>query len=170
MPRVPRSVRWLPVLAALLALSACQQGAPDPAGAIHVSPAASRVAPGGQVQFTATSPWGGDVAWSVSPADAGSIDASGLFTASRNPSDPSGICTVVATLRSDPSRVGMAVVMVELPPPVDMVAASGGRQSAGDVSNETVVQEPFSSTTSRDATGTVESRSGFYPGGTPGAQ
>lgn len=154
--------------ACALALSACQQGTPPAPTTLHLSPSAARAAPGEQVRFTVASPPGvtsSDVAWSVDPAGCGSVDAAGLFTASLSYAEGSGMCTVVATLRSDPSRVGLAVVMVDVAPPVNGVAASGQRQSADGVEVESVVEEPLSSVTSADASGSVESRSGLYPSG-----
>ena len=152
------------VSAAVLALAGCQSSS-APEGVVHVSPAAVGVAPGGQVQFSVRSPWGTDATWSLSPPSCGTISPSALFTASMNPSEASGICTVVATLRSDPTKIGLAVVTVEIAPQVNMVAASGQRQSADGVEVESVVLEPVTSVTSVDSTGTVESRSGFYPSG-----
>ena len=161
--------RILPFLgAAALALAACQQGAPPAPTTLHLSPSAARAAPGEQVRFAVASPPGitaSDVAWSVDPAGCGTVDASGLFTASSSSTTGPGMCTVVATLRADPARVGLAVVMVEVSPPVDRVAASGQVQAAGGLVVESVVQEPISTVTSRDASGSVESRGGFYPSG-----
>ena len=157
-----RSSRWLPLLA-VLAFAGCQQPAATPEGNLTVSPGAAIVAPGQRLQFTATSPWGSDVTWSVQPATEGTIDANGFFTASARPVEGSATCTVVATLRSDPTRVGLALVTIHLPTPVNMVAASGRVQTADGVEVESVLLEPVSSTTSRDATGETESRSGFYP-------
>jgi len=155
------------LIAALSAvvLGACQPSAPAPEGAVQVSPAAVGVAPGGQVQFSVRSPWGSDVTWSVGPPSCGAITQSGLFTASLNPSEISSICTVVATLRSDPLKVGLAVVIVDVAPPTNSVAASGQRQTADGVQVESVVLEPVSTVTSRDSSGEIESRSGFYPSG-----
>ena len=153
------------VVAALLALAGCQQQAPAPEGAVQVYPAAVRVAPGEQVQFTVQSPWGTDVTWSVSPPAEGTITQGGLFTASLNPGQTAGTCTVVATLKSDTTRVGLAVVVVQVDPPVNAVVAGGQQQSADGLQVESVVAEPVSSVVSHDASGTVENRSGFYPSG-----
>ncbi len=161
--------RFLPLACTCaLALSACQQGAVPTPSALHLSPPAARAAPGEQVRFTVTHPPGitaSDASWSVDPAGCGIVDASGLFTAASSLTAGTGMCTVVATLRADPSRVGLAVVMVEVSPPVDRVAASGQVQAAGGLVVESVVQEPISTVTSRDASGSVESRGGFYPSG-----
>lgn len=156
----------LPVVAAsLLALAGCQPSAPAPEGQVKVFPAVAQVDPGGQVQFTVTSPWGTDVTWSVNPPVAGTITPGGLFTASTNAGQGSGICTVSATLRSDPSKVGLSVVMVQVEPPVNAVVAAGRQQSAEGLQVESVALEPITSVTSKDAAGTVENRSGFYPSG-----
>ena len=161
--------RFVPLACACaLALSACQQGAVPSPSALHLSPPATRAAPGEQVRFTVASPPGvtaSDVAWSVDPAGCGSVDAGGLYTAPVSIAAGTGMCTVVATLRSDPSRVGLGVVMVEVTPPVDRVVASGQVQAADGVVVESVAQEPISTVTSRDASGSVESRGGFYPSG-----
>ena len=159
----------LVALVGAIALSGCQQQAtPTFEGALQVAPAAATVAPGSQQQFTAQSPWGSDVTWAVSLPTCGTITASGLFTASLTPTEPSGICTVVATLKSDPSKVGLAVVIVQIEPPVTAVSASGQQQAADGLSVESVVAEPVSAVTAVDASGTVENRSGFYPSGSAG--
>jgi hypothetical protein len=160
-----RAFRTL-ALAAALALAGCQPQGPQPTeGAMHVSPAAVTVSPGQQVQFTVRSPWGTDVTWSVQPSTDGTIDRNGLFTATTRQLQSPTVCTVVATLRSDPTKVGLAVVSFSVEPPVDMVAASGGRQVAEGIEVESVVLEPVRAVTSTDSTGTTESRSGFYPSG-----
>jgi hypothetical protein len=161
------------LLALLVLAAACQNSAPAPDGAIQISPPAVHASPGQQVQFSVTSPPGltaADFVWSLDPATEGTIDANGLFTASAHARPTAGTCTVIATLRSDPSRVGMAVVMIDQPPPpaslpTTMVAASGGQQSAGAVQLESIALEPVSATTSTNAAGTIEVRSGFFPSG-----
>ena len=153
-----------------LALAACQQGAVPAPTTLQLSPSAARATPGEQVRFSVASPpdvTASDVTWSVDPAGCGAVDAGGLFTAGGAPAGGPAMCTVVATLRADPSRVGLAVVMVDVQPPVNGVAASGQRQSADGVEVESVIQEPMSSVTSRDASGAIESRSGFYPASNP---
>jgi hypothetical protein len=149
-----------------LALAACQQqAAPAPEGALILSPAAVAVTPGQQVRFRVTNPPGAAVTWAVQPASMGSIDSNGLFTASLRPTEPGAMATVVATLFSDPARMGLAIVTFPFETPVSMVAASGGVQTVDGVEVESVVQEPVSSVTASDASGATESRSGFYPSG-----
>ena len=104
----------------------------------------------------------------MSPSTCGTVTAEGLFTASLTPTESSGICTVVATLESDTSKVGLAVVIVQIEPPVIAVLASGRQQSADGVSVESVVSEPVSAVVAADASGTIENRSGFYPSGSAG--
>ena len=77
---------------------------PPPAAAVAISPAAANVEEGAQQKFTATMP----VNWS---ADAGSIDANGVFTAPRAP----GAVQVVATSVTDPTRKATAAVLVTVP-------------------------------------------------------
>lgn len=131
------------------------------------------VVAGQQFEFSATSPWGNDVTWSVDPPSSGTIDDAGHFTAAQVvPS--SGVCTVIATLRSDPSRVGLAVVTIIARPPSgaatpDIVSATGGFQTGGGMQVQSIVQESFSATNSNNGTGTIEVRSGFFPSGSPGS-
>lgn len=154
------------IAAVALSLTACQQQAtPAPDGALILSPAAVAVTPGQQVQFRVTNPLGAAVTWSVQPASMGSIDANGLFTASLRPTEPGAMATVVATLVSDTTRVGLAIVTFPFDVPVNSVAASGRTQSADGVEVESVVQEPVTSVTARSTDGATESRSGFYPSG-----
>jgi Bacterial Ig-like domain (group 2) len=159
------------LLATLLLAVACEGGAPPPDQAIEVSPAASRVAPGEQLQFSVTRPAGAiaaDFTWTVDPPGAGVIDANGLFTASSRTITSAITCTIVATRKSDPTRVGMAVVVIDplpLPPtlPTSMVSAAGGQQVGPGVVLESIALEPVVATDSRNSAGTVEVRSGFYP-------
>ncbi len=153
---------WLLVLVSLV-LSGCPANAPVD-GVVQVLPAAVTVSPGEQVRFSVTSPWGSDVVWTIQPVTAGTIDQAGLFTASPRVLDQSETCTVVAALRSDPTRIGLAVVLIRIDP-ADKVSASGGKQVADGVEVESIVLEPFNTVTSSDAAGTVQSRSGFYPSG-----
>ncbi len=75
------------------------------------------------------------------------------------------MATVVATLVADAGRMGLAIVTFPVETPVNSVAASGRTQSADGVEVESVLQEPVTSITAQDASGTTESRSGFYPSG-----
>ncbi len=162
--RRARARRLAPLLLPL-ALAACQQQAAPPLEGLVVTPAAVMVVPGQQVQFTLASPAGAEVTWSVQPATEGTITQSGLFTAAARPVEVAEMCTVMATLKSDPTKIGLAVVTFQILPPVNMVAASGRRQSADGIEVESVVQEPVTSVTAISADGTTEVRSGFYPSG-----
>jgi len=162
--RRARTRRLLPLLVPL-ALAACQQQATPTLDGLVITPAVVMVVPGQQVQVTLTSPAGADVTWSVQPATEGTITQAGLFTAALRPVEVAQMCTVMATLKSDPTKIGLSVVTFQVLPPVNMVAASGGRQSADGVEVESVVLEPVRSVTATSADGTTESRSGFYPSG-----
>jgi hypothetical protein len=81
---------------------------------VTISPASASVITSHQQQFTAAVSGGGAVTWSVAPASAGTIDASGLYTAPANvPAPPTA--TVMATSVADASKAASATVTIVAP-------------------------------------------------------
>jgi len=129
--RPNRRQEHLPLLGALtLMLSAsaltlgCYGGPTQPgdrAGMANqklaITPSQALVTVGEPFQFTASSPWGGQVTWGSLPANGGSFDGTGRFTASLP-----GTSTVVATLNSDVRYTAQAVVRA-VPAPVATITA-----------------------------------------------
>ncbi len=135
---------------------------------LQVSPATATVTGGQTQQFTASLPWGGTVLWSVVPATGGSINASGLFTASAIP----GQYSIIAMWSGDVRYTAMATATVPPLTPLmlstpDLVAASGRQQGSanGQIQNATVVGEPVPAVQAADVSGTVQVRHGFKPSG-----
>jgi hypothetical protein len=166
--------RHLASLAALLLLAqGCGNAGGNRAGEINsklvIIPGAAMVATGQTIQFTASSPWGGAVAWSVLPASCGSFAADALFSAGSLP----GTCTIVAFLQSDIRFTATATVTVVPALPADfwvaLVQASGGRQASADglVQTFSVVGEPTRAIFAADAGATIQARHGFLPSGSP---
>jgi hypothetical protein len=155
----------------LLASLACSSSSSDRASDLNekltISPATAMVTAGQAIQFTASSPWGGAVAWSVIPSGCGAFAQDGLFTAASAP----GTCTVVARLQSDIRYVASAAVTVVPALPSDfwvgLVQASGGRSASADgqVQNVSVVGEPTRALLGADPTGALTDRPGFLPSG-----
>jgi hypothetical protein len=167
-----RSPRHALLAALLLVAQGCGSSHPgDRAGEINskltISPATAMVATGQTIQFTASSPWGGAVDWSVLPATCGAFGADALFTAGSS----AGSCTIVAFLKSDIRYTATAVVTVVPALPagfwVALVQASGGRQASADglVQAFSVVGEPTRASVAVDASGTLQVRHGFAPVG-----
>lgn len=90
-----------------LTLFATVVGAERPRLAVIPNPAL--VEPGGRVQFSCTAPRGATIAWSVLPADLGSITPAGLFTSSSK--EGKGVVRVLAE-RGGEKLVGFALVRV----------------------------------------------------------
>lgn len=141
----------------------------DRAGAVNgnmaILPQAPSLLPGQTVQFSAGVPWDGEVAWSVLPASAGTMSATGLFTASATP----GAATVFAVWSKDVRYTASTAVSV-LPPPAPaesspgLAQASGAQQvAAGGIANAAVVGEAVPSTTAASANGAIQVRHGFTP-------
>lgn len=158
------------LLLAALALTSCEKAsspsAPVGPVALQLTPTSATVQVGRTQQFSVTGFAVSDVTWSVDPATAGTIDASGRFTATAVPT--SGTCAVVATLKSDPTRVGLATVIVTPAPvtngyPTDVVTANGGLQTTGSVEVQSVVQENVAPMTATTQSGSMTVRYGFYP-------
>jgi RHS repeat-associated protein len=83
----------------------------DPPIAVSMTPASATLYSGQSQQFTATVLYTGNTAvtWSVSPAGAGSITASGLFTATSSLAAGQSV-TITATSQADPTKSAVATV------------------------------------------------------------
>lgn len=154
----------------LLACGGADRRSGDRAGTenliLTVSPAQASLAPGQSIQFSATSPWGQEVVWTVLPATGGTFTPAGVFTASAT----QGHYTIVARLSQDIRYTGTALATV-LPPPAppeispDVVSASGSSQASasGAIQHAAVVGEPHVITQVADSTQTSTVRHGFNP-------
>ncbi|NTW84611.1 MAG: hypothetical protein HGB30_00440 [Holophagaceae bacterium] len=134
---------------------------------LAITPAVASVAPGQTLQFSANTPWGSGVTWSVQPATGGSINAAGLFTASSTP----GQCLVLAMWNNDVRYTASATVTILPPPPAavispSLVQASGVQQTVPGtgIAHAAVVGESVPAT---NAVGSVDPsvkvRHGFEP-------
>ena len=149
--------------------STTENGFPNPKPlplTLAVVPSPITVAVTSTTTFSASpgAPQGFSVVWSVSPATAGTITNSGVFTASGK----AGNCLVVATwLPSNPLTgeliTGSANVTVlqPAPPSTDMTQASGAIQTSGSIENAAIAGERLGIVVSTDPTGNAQSRSGF---------
>ena len=165
----PLRLSLLPVLALGLACGGTHPTG-DHAGQVNftlqILPAVPTVVAGQTLQLQVSSPWSADALWSVQPSSAGTIDASGLFTASSTP----GTCTVIAVWPKDVRYTASATLRI-YPPPVPAVSTpsytqtSGTQQTTptGGIANGNVVGESVPATTSRSADGTLQVRHGFTP-------
>jgi len=142
------SLRRMTMLAAIALLaSACGSATPIEAGQgvdVQVLPADVGLAPGGAQAFRAavTGTANVGVTWTVSPANGGTVDATGRYTAPAS----AGTYQVVATSEADPQVTGRATVTVSAtPPPITVainpttttVAAGGTRVFTAVVSGST---------------------------------
>jgi hypothetical protein len=134
---------------------------------LAITPGAASVAPGQTLQFSANTPWGNGVTWSVQPATGGSISSAGLFTAS----SAQGQCQVLAMWNNDVRYTASALVTILPPPPVTvitpaLVQASGVQQTVPGtgIAHAAVVGESVPAT---NAVGSVDPsvkvRHGFEP-------
>jgi len=134
---------------------------------LAITPAVASVAPGQNLQFSANTPWGSGVTWSVQPATGGSINAAGLFTASSTP----GQCLVLAMWNNDVRYTASATVTILPPPPAAVISpalvqASGVQQTVPGtgIAHAAVVGESVPAT---NAVGSVDPsvkvRHGFEP-------
>ena len=149
--------------------SATENGFPNPKPlpvTLTVEPSPITVAAGSTTTFSASPgpPPGFSVVWSVSPATAGTITNSGVFTASG--AAASG--TVVATwlpsnpLTGKPTTGSASVTVLQpAPPSTDMTQASGVIQISGSIENAAIAGEGLGTVVSTDPTGNTQSRSGF---------
>lgn len=149
--------------------SRSENGFPNPRPlpvTLTVEPSTVTVAPGSTTTFGASPspPQGFSLVWSVTPANAGTITNSGVFTASGN----GGNCNVVASwLPSNPltgkttSGSANVTVLQPTPPSTDMAQASGAIQTTGSVENAAIAGERFGSVVSTGSGGNTQSHSGF---------
>ena len=133
---------------------------------MSIAPAFPSVIAGHSVQFAASTPWGNEALWSVLPATAGNISASGLYTASATP----GTCTVYAVWSQDVRYTASTGVTILPPPPPahispNLVQAFGALQSVPGtgISNRPVGGEPIPAKTAAASGQGVQVRHGFHP-------
>jgi len=172
--RSRNSARLLPAAGLLLAALACGGGSRSTGDQVAtanlvlaITPAVASVAPGQNLQFSANTPWGSGVTWSVQPATGGSINAAGLFTASSTP----GQCLVLAMWNNDLRYTASAMVTILPPSPAAVISpalvqASGVQQTVPGtgIAHAAVVGESVPAT---NAVGSVDPsvkvRHGFEP-------
>ena len=137
---------------------------------LRITPDQAAIAAGQTLQFQAATPWGGGVQWAVEPASAGTMDASGLFTASST----LGSCTILAVWSKDVRYTASTSLTVLTPPPAadstpGLVQAPGSLQttSGGAYANGAVAGESVPAITSASANATFQVRHGFLPGTAP---
>jgi hypothetical protein len=121
---------------------------------------------GQTVQFTASTPWGSESVWSVSPVSAGNISATGLFTASTTP----GSATVYAVWTKDVRYTASTGVSVLAPPaPAEispnLVQSFGAQQTVPGtaITHAAVVGETVAAATASTGNGAIKVRHGFDP-------
>lgn len=149
--------------------SASESGFPNPKPLpvkLAVSPSSVMVAAGSTTTFSASPspPPGFSLAWSVSPANGGTITSSGLYTASETAANCMVVATWIPSTMAAGNRIsGSATVMVLQPMALntDFTQASGVIQTSGAIQNAVMVGERIPSVTSTDPTGNVRARSGF---------
>ena len=169
----PRLLR-LAAPALLLATLACGGGSRSTGDQVAtanlvlaITPGVASVAPGQTLQFSANTPWGNGVTWSVQPATGGSINSAGLFTAS----SAQGQCLVLAMWNNDVRYTASATVTVLPPPPVAvitpaLVQASGVQQTVPGtgIAHAAVVGESVPATSAVGSVDpSVKVRHGFEP-------
>jgi hypothetical protein len=109
-------------------------GGPPPPPPITISPPSVTLAPSGTQQFTAG---GGTVAWTISPATAGTISPSGLYTAPATVPAQQTV-TVKAASTTDAANFATALVTLQPPPPPATFSISGSLSPAASVNGATV--------------------------------
>jgi len=132
-----------------------------------VSPAVGSVAVGQSLQLVASTPWGNQTQWSVMPASAGTISASGLFTAGTT----TGTCTLYAVWTQDVRYTASATITIlPAPPPAvlspNFVQASGSGQviSGTAITNGVVLGEAVPATNATVmGDSSTKVRHGFQP-------
>jgi hypothetical protein len=171
-----RSRSPLVLLFFVLGVAGCRNGGggfPGPLSiTISVSSASTTIAAGSSTTFTAsfspTSPQGGSLTWSVSPANGGSVTSAGVYTAPGAAGNYVVTATWTPTYPGAGSTITGSATVVVLPPAqlvgalnTNLVQASGGVQVFSVIQNSAVVGqlEPFM--TSTDPNGNVQVRSGF---------
>ncbi len=127
------------------------------------------LAAGQTVQFQASTSWGSQATWTVTPASAGTITALGLFTASGLPGSytvtATGPQSLVASL--SPGSLVTNLTILQSPAPAqtspNLALASGASQTAAGFANAAVVGEVVPAITSTSADLTLVVRHGFQP-------
>jgi hypothetical protein len=160
----------------VLGVTGCRNGGGGFPGSlsitVSVSPASTTIAAGSSTAFTAsfspTSPQGGTLTWSVSPANGGSVTNAGIYTAPGVAGNYVVTATWTPTYPGAGSTIVGSATVVVLPPAqlvgelnTNLVQASGGVQVFNVIQNAGVdgQLEPFM--TSTDPNGNVQVRSGF---------
>jgi hypothetical protein len=138
--------------------------------ALVITPKSPGVVAGQSIQFQSTIPWsGGATLWSVVPTSAGTITASGLFTAATS-EVPGQALTVLAVWSHDVRYTASTDVSVLAPPAPaesspDYVATNGVQQTVpgSEISNGAMVGEIVPVTVSTSASGLIQNRGDFLP-------
>lgn len=162
----------LVLLALLLLVLGCfgTNKSSDRAGAVNgnmaILPEAPSLLPGQTVQFSASTPWGNEVTWSVLPASSGTISTTGLFTASAS----RGAATVFAVWSKDVRYTASTGISVLSPPaPAEaspnLTQASGAQQTVPgtNLANAAVLGEAVPAATALSTNGAIKVRHGFDP-------
>lgn len=141
---------------------------PSPAaGQGSVYPTAASVVPGTTIRFTTSAPAAARIVWSVQPAQGGSFDAQGTFTAA----GPLGAYTIRARWVSE-ARVYLAstsLQLVAIPSAAqaipDAAEADAALQTSPDGvrSNLAILGEGEAIGTATNPSGSMANRTGFYP-------
>jgi hypothetical protein len=171
-----RSRSPLVLLLFVLGIAGCRNGGggfPGPLSiSISVNPASITVPAGSLTTFAAlfapTSPQGGTLTWTVSPANGGTVTSAGLYTASGTAGNYVVAATWTPTVPGAGTSITGSASVVVLPPAqlvgelnTNLVQASGGVQVFSVIQNSAVVGQPVPFITSTDSSGNVQSRSGF---------
>lgn len=171
-----RSRSPLVVLLFVLGAAGCRNGGggfPGPLSiSISVNPASITVPAGSSTTFAAlfspTSPQGGTLTWTVSPANGGAVTSAGVYTAPGAAGNYFVTATWTPTVPGAGTSVSGSASIVVLPPAqlvgelnTNLVQASGGVQVSGATQNSAVVGQPVAFMTSTDPSGNVRVSSGF---------
>jgi len=131
-----------------------------------VLPETPSLVAGQTLQFSASTPWGSEAIWSVLPATAGTISATGRFTASATP----GQATIYAVWAKDVRYTASTGLSILAPPPPavtspNFVQTFGAQQAVPGtgVSNGAVVGEAVPAMLAATTDGAIKVRHGFVP-------
>jgi len=166
------------LLIGVLATVGCTGGGfPNPnatpaSASVVVSPSSVVVAAGSNTSFiavfTPTFPVGGSVTWAVAPPTGGTITNTGVYTASAIPGNYTVTVTWTPSTPAAGTKISSSAAVQVLPVPQqgvalnpDLTQASGGVQPSGAIENTAVVGQQFPAVTSVDASGHVQSQTGF---------
>lgn len=131
---------------------------------VHVTPSTVNVAPGGEVQLTATvtGTTNTGVNWSVAPLGMGTVDSDGVFTASST----TGAVTVTATSKANPSASAFARITITNSAPVVSITPLGASMSTNETQQFTAtVSNSTNQNVTWTATGGSITSSGLYRAG-----